>query len=164
MPGGTGRSASSSTYPVVPAIGLPIGGRSAPASARLIVAHTVLSVGPYALIIRRPGAQRSAVEPVTVSPTTTSVVTDGSSVSFMTDSAEGGTVKWVVPVRAANLTSSGPGVSCSAGATTKVAPANRLIATSAMGESKFVDANCSTWDRVSTFSGSTCDKTRFARP
>nr|WP_234356560.1 hypothetical protein [Streptomyces sp. NRRL F-2295] len=45
-PGATGRRAASSTYTRAPAMGRPIGGTVLPDSGALMVAHTVVSVGP----------------------------------------------------------------------------------------------------------------------
>src|SRR5208283_4098731 len=59
-PAGTGRNHPSSTNNAAPATGEPIGGAPDPgASGALIDAYTVVSVGPEALIITRPGAHRS---------------------------------------------------------------------------------------------------------
>src|ERR1700722_10204681 len=59
-PAGTGRNHPSSTNNAAPDTGEPIGTTSDPAvRGALIAAHIVVSVGPLALIITRPGAHRS---------------------------------------------------------------------------------------------------------
>ncbi len=46
VPGGTGRNPASSTYTRALVIGRPMGGAISSDSGALIVAHTVVSVGP----------------------------------------------------------------------------------------------------------------------
>src|ERR1700751_4757294 len=70
-PAGTGRNHPSSTNNAAPDTGEPIGGAPAPAvNGALKATHIVVSVGPYSLIITRPGAQRSTSSAGQASPPT----------------------------------------------------------------------------------------------
>src|SRR6476469_10580946 len=74
-PSGAGRSHRSSTNSAARGTGEPIGADPAPVcSGALIAAYTVASVGPYALIITRPGAHRSTTSTGQASPATTNAV------------------------------------------------------------------------------------------
>jgi hypothetical protein len=57
----------------------PIGALPSPESGSLIVAQTVVSVGPYALIIRRPRDQRTTSSSAQASPATINASTGTSS-------------------------------------------------------------------------------------
>src|SRR6185312_7625752 len=71
-PGATGLIHPSSTNRAAPANGEPIGGTPEPAvNGALLLAFTVVSVGPYALTISRPGAHRSTTDAGHASPPTT---------------------------------------------------------------------------------------------
>ncbi len=75
MPIGTGRSHGSRTKNAAPGTGAPIGGVPIPAhSGGLTATHIVVSVGPYALVITRPGAHRSTSSAEHASAATTSAV------------------------------------------------------------------------------------------
>src|ERR1700757_2841752 len=70
-PAGTGRNHPSSTNNAAPATGEPIGGAPDPAvKGALRATHIVVSVGPYSLIITRPGAHRSTTSAGQASPPT----------------------------------------------------------------------------------------------
>src|ERR1700746_3701040 len=71
-PAGTGRNHPSSTNNAAPGTGEPIGTTPDPGiSGALIAPYTVVSVGPYPLIIPRPGAHRSTTSAGQASPATT---------------------------------------------------------------------------------------------
>ncbi len=70
-PAGTGRNHPSSTNNAAPGTGAPIGGAPDPAiNGALNATHIVVSVGPYSLIITRPGAHRSTTSAGQASPPT----------------------------------------------------------------------------------------------
>src|SRR5262245_13507226 len=70
-PAGTGRNHPSSTNNAAPDTGAPIGTTSDPAAnGALTATHIVVSVGPYSLIITRPGAHRSTTSAGQASPPT----------------------------------------------------------------------------------------------
>src|SRR6516165_7879996 len=88
-PAGTGRNHPSSTNNAAPDTGAPIGTTPDPAvSGALIAAHTVVSVGPYSLIITRPGAHRSTTSAGQGSPPTINA-TDSNPSCDNTAAAEG---------------------------------------------------------------------------
>src|SRR5689334_15926954 len=88
-PAGTGRNHPSSTNNAAPATGDPIGGTPDPAArGALIVTSTVVSVGPYALTISRPGAQRSTTSAGQASIPVTNV-SDSSKCGDNIDTADG---------------------------------------------------------------------------
>ncbi len=68
-------------------------GLSPGASGPVIVAHTVVSVGPYAFTNRRPAAHRSTSPGSTASPAATSDVTDPKAPPGTPVSTAGGTVR-----------------------------------------------------------------------
>src|SRR5438874_2007542 len=128
-PTGTGSSRSSSTYTCVFQIGFPIGTRPLPSSffpssppaplpnSPLILAHTVVSVGPYALIIRPPLPHLSTNSSPHASPATISVSIPASTPSpaFFTPaplprlfSTPGGNVTCVTPCLLKPSTSPSP--------------------------------------------------------
>ncbi|BBY37479.1 hypothetical protein MMAN_16130 [Mycobacterium mantenii] len=73
-PAGSGRNHPSSTNNADPDSGEPIGGAPVPAaSGALSATHIVVSVGPYSLIITRPGAHRSTTSAGQASPPTNKV-------------------------------------------------------------------------------------------
>src|SRR5580693_5421471 len=73
-PAGTGRNHPSSTNNAAPGTGEPIGGAPDPAvKGALKATHIVVSVGPYSLIITRPGAHRSTTSAGQASPPTSKV-------------------------------------------------------------------------------------------
>src|SRR5205807_2789862 len=70
-PAGTGRNQPSSTNSAAVGSGDPIGTTPDPGvSGTLIATHIVASVGPYSLIITRPGAHRSTTSAGQASPPT----------------------------------------------------------------------------------------------
>ncbi|CAM5663310.1 hypothetical protein KAURM247S_08246 [Kitasatospora aureofaciens] len=134
------RRPSSSTYTRKPATARPIGGTPEPGdSGSLMVAHTVVSVGPYALIIRRPGAHRSTSSDGHASPATTRVAAVTPALSTAAR-AEGGRVTWVMPSRPSVRASRG----ASAVARTRAAPLSRALHRSQKEASKLGEAACST--------------------
>jgi hypothetical protein len=89
---GTGFNDASSTYVRLPSIARPIGGTPCPATnGRLIVATTLDSVGPYALIIRRPPAHRWTSSADVASPPTTNVRNPSTVCAGKLANAAGGT-------------------------------------------------------------------------
>ncbi|GAA3438555.1 hypothetical protein GCM10018954_081720 [Kutzneria kofuensis] len=124
-------------------IGRPMGRVPPGVSGSLQVATTVDSVGPYELIIRRPGAQRRTRSAVHASPPTMSVRKSGSLVAGTVASATGGIRACVTrslrSTSASRSPSSGPG-----GGTTSAAPAGSDMQSSRMDASKLGDENCST--------------------
>src|ERR1700756_4443347 len=70
-PAGTARNHPSSTNNAAPGTGAPIGTTPDPAlNGALKATHIVVSVGPYSLIITRPGAHRSTTSAGQASPPT----------------------------------------------------------------------------------------------
>ncbi len=107
------------------------------------MAQIVASVGPYALIMRRPGAQRATSPAVTASPPTTRVSRSGSGACGTVASTVGGTRQWVTRSRARNSASASP-PSGPAGGTTSAAPDARAISVSITDASKPGEASWST--------------------
>src|SRR5580692_939946 len=162
-PTGTGHSHPSSTNTRVLMIGDPIS--TAPGvSGPLIVAHTVASVGPYALISRRPPAHRAATSPASRSPAATSVDTPAKLPASTTASTAGGTVTCVTACRATSPSKLGPGNSSPAEASTSIAPPHSPTTSSATDASNPGDANTSSRLPEPTANRSTCAATRPARP
>src|SRR6266851_302934 len=118
-------------------IGRPIAGTMAPASASLIVAQTVVSVGPYALIIRRPLDQRATTSAEHASPATIRVSSGKS--SDKPASSTGGKVACVIFCSQIRLASASP--LRSAAGRTRVAPDTNTVAISEMAASKLGEAN-----------------------
>ncbi|GAQ58683.1 hypothetical protein a10_08575 [Streptomyces acidiscabies] len=125
-------------------------------SGSLIVAQTVVSVGPYALIIRRPGAQRWTSSGEHASPATTSVVAVNSPSSAT--STDGGTVTCVT----SSSVSAGSGLP--GGGRTRVAPVSRAVYSSDTDASKLGEANWRTRLSASMANRSTWPATRWASP
>ena len=128
--------------------GRPIGGTPPPGSSGpLQVATTVASVGPYELIIRRPGAHTRTSPAGQASPPTITVRNPGSPAAATwagtVASAAGGISACVTRRRASTPAScspsSGPG-----GGTTSAAPAGNEIHNSSTEASKLGEENCST--------------------
>src|ERR1700677_81496 len=139
--------------------------RSSPrASGSLIAAHTVVSVGPYALMNRCPGAHRATSSPPSASPADTSVVTDARSPALSTPSTAGAKVACVTPGRATTPARPPPGSNSLASASTRHAPEHNAISTSHTAASNPADANCSTLLLPSGDSHSACAATRLAIP
>ncbi len=123
------------------------------------MAHTVVSVGPYALTIRRPGAHRATSSGGQASPATTRVVAVSSAPSNAAR-AEGGSVTWVTSSRRSVRASRG----ASDGARTRAAPVSRALHRSQKDASKLGEANWSTRLPGATPSRSTCAATRPDTP
>jgi hypothetical protein len=148
-------------------MGRPIGGVRPGASGELHVDTTVDSVGPYALIMRRPGAQWSTRPAVHASPPTITVRKSGRPVrgtrSGTVASATGGISACVTRPRAstsANCSpSSGPG-----GGTTRAAPAGNDMHSSSTEASKLGEENSSTRSPGRTSKWSTSDAEKLASP
>src|SRR5215475_11342838 len=130
------------------AIGRPIGGAPPPAtSGSDQVLTTVASVGPYELIIRRPGAHRATSSAVQASPPTITPRKSGSwsraTRSGTVANAAGGISAWVTwnfaSTSARCSPSSGPG-----GGDTRAAPAGSDMHSSRTDASKLGEENCST--------------------
>ncbi len=126
----------------------PIGGgvrRSDGASGSLMVAQTVVSVGPYALIILRSRDHRSTSAAEHASPATVSTMPAGSPSSSRAASAAGEIVACVMRCRAitpARPDRPAPGSSRSAGARTSVEPDSSARHSSEKAASKLGEA---TW-------------------
>ncbi|ODA69092.1 hypothetical protein APS67_006758 [Streptomyces sp. AVP053U2] len=135
--------------------GRPMLGVSPTDSGSDIVAHTVVSVGPYAFTSRRPGAHFATSSPASASPADTNDTTDGRSPAPSTPNTAGGNVTCDTPRRATNSTRPAPGSNSPADATTTAAPAHNATNDSAVAASKPTDANCSTRLEPSTANRST---------
>ncbi len=162
-PTGTGSRAASNTYTRVPAIGVPIGAAPSPCNGALIVAHTVLSVGPYALIIRRPGLHCAISAAGHASPATTRHSSARSSVLLSVANTAGGSVAWLMRCSTSRWRNPSP-LTASAGVSTKAAPLDSAISVSHAEASKLKVANCSTRECRVTFRRSTCAAANALRP
>ena len=144
-PTGTGRSASSSTCTRVFQMGRPIGGTPPGTSGSLQLVTTVDSVGPYELIMWRPGAHRATSSAVQASPPTMTVRNAGSpsraACAGTVASAAGGISAWVTSHRSRTAArwspSSGP-----SGGTTSAAPHGSDMHSSSTDASKLGEENC----------------------
>ncbi len=168
MPTGTGRSSASSTYADVFGSGRPIGGAPAPGSSGSDqVETTVASVGPYELIIRRPGAHSDTRSAVQASPPTITPVKAGrpsrATPAGTVASAAGGISAWVTWNRSSTSArcspSNGPG-----GGTTSAAPAGSDMHSSSTDASKLGDENSSTRSPGRTAYRSISAAEKFASP
>ena len=124
-PGATGRSQASSTNNAVPGTGDPIGtDPDVGVSGALIAAYTVVSVGPYALIIVREDAQRSTSSGGHASPPTSSAA--GPSPSGVSiPAAEGVWVSTVTRSATSSAWKSSGAAATDSGTTTSRPPASR---------------------------------------
>ncbi len=129
-------------------------GWSEPVSGSLMVAQTVVSVGPYALIRRRPEPHRRTASAGIASPATARVRTVASPSGGSTDSATGGRVTWVTRCRAISPASGRPGSSSSLVASTSSAPDSSAMHSSEKAASKLGEANCSTRSAAPTWNRS----------
>src|ERR1700678_2408114 len=118
-------------------------GRPAGARGVLIVAQTVVSVGPYALTSRRPPAHRAARAGPAASPAVTSVLTPSRAAVPVTARTAGGTVRCVTPSRAITWPSRSPASAPGPG-TARTAPEHRAITSSHTDASNPGGANAST--------------------
>ncbi|CAM5361519.1 hypothetical protein STANM309S_03499 [Streptomyces tanashiensis] len=109
---------------------MPSEGVPAAVSGSVMVAQTVTSVGPYALIIRRSCAvQRSTSSAVHASPATSRLRTPGRSAAGTLAAATGGSTAWLTasPVRTSVRVSP---ARVPVGGTTRAAPASRTASSS----------------------------------
>src|SRR5437016_14632120 len=95
-PTGTGWPARSTTYSCVFAIGRPIDGGPLSGLHAATLAHTVASVGPYALKNRRPPAHAVTSAAGHASPATMIVSSAGTSPPRSVASTDGGSVPCVM--------------------------------------------------------------------
>ncbi len=128
----------------MPSMARPITGLPPPGAVRETEAHTVVSVGPYALNMARPGAHRSTSCWGRASPAHTIVSRCGSSRSGTMASTLGGRVMWVIRVSARKSPRPGPYRTSRRGGRTRVAPEHSAMASSKTDASKLGEANCST--------------------
>jgi hypothetical protein len=118
-------------------IGRPIGGGPSSDKGSLIVAQTVVSVGPLALIIRRPFNQRAAISDEHASPAVIKVCSPTSSDKL--DSKAGGNVACVMHSLLMRSTNLSP--TLAAGDKIRAPPAIKVVAISAIAASKLREAN-----------------------
>ena len=139
-----------------------LGGAPVGTSGSDTVAHTVVSVGPYALSMRRPGAHLQTSSAGHGSPATTSVRRSGKSTGGMVASADGTIVATVM--RSSRRTPAKPPAEStrSTGTTRSVAPAANAVSTSDAAASKLNDASWSTRLLASMANVSICATTRSA--
>ncbi len=112
-------------------------------SGSLVVTTTVVSVGPYTLIIRRPPAQRRTSSGRQASPPASSVRSSGSGLCGTVASAAGVTNACVIRASARKRPSGSPPYT-PAGASTSAAPAEKAISHSSTAPSNPIEANCMT--------------------
>src|ERR687893_1829078 len=128
-------------------MGRPMGGVTPGTNGSLQLVTTVDSVGPYELIIRRPGAHRLTSSTGQASPPTITVRNSGTPVAATSAdtvaNAAGGISAWLtrcwVSTCASCSPSSGPG-----GGTTNAAPAGSDMHSSNTEASKLGEENCNT--------------------
>src|SRR6478735_3897075 len=121
-PGGTGIIQSSRTNNAAPATGAPIGGAPDLAvSGALIATHIVVSVGPYALIITRPGAHRSTTSAGQASPAITNAADSNPSADNIA-TADGVCVSTLISSATSRAWISAGEVATSSGTTTSRPP------------------------------------------
>src|SRR5581483_2648250 len=165
VPGGTMRSSSSSRYARVFHTGRPIGGAPDPVSGPNSVAAIVISVGPYALNIRRPGDHSATSRPGHASPPTIRQPNPRTRPAGTLASTEGMISAWVTAssssVSASISPASGPGPGSG---TTSAAPAGQAISISITAASKLSDASWSTRDSGPIPNALAIDPARLARP
>ncbi len=133
-------------------------------SGPLIAEHTVASVGPYTLIIRRPVDHCPASAAGQGSPATLSVMPVGRPSGGIAASAVGGSLRCVTSLRRTVLVSAGPGSSWCGAASTSVAPVHRARKMSDTEASKLGEANCNTRLPGPMPSRAACAVTRPGRP
>src|SRR6266436_5992808 len=163
-PTGTTSPSSSSTYTRVFAIGFPIPGSFPPSNPADIVAHTVLSVGPYALIIRQRPAHRVVNSAGHASPATINVSSAGNSSSPNAPKTVGGNVTVVICSRCISSARPPPGITSSRSANTSLAPCSRAIVQSATEASKLGDTAWSITLLVPNLSTWACPATKLHTP
>src|SRR3569833_1077914 len=141
---GTGSRDASNTYTRVPRIGAPIGTTPSPCNGALMVAQTVLSVGPYAFMSRRPGLQCATSAAGQASPATIRPLRARSSVLRSVGNTAGGIVACVTRCVTNSSCSDSPLIE-SAGVRIKLAPADQAINISDTEASNARVAICLFW-------------------
>src|SRR5690349_10022237 len=127
-----------------------------------MVAHTVTSVGPYALTKRRPlRLHVAAICGEHASPALTAVRSDGKSSLGSSAQTDGGNVTVVIACVRRRFSSGSTGRSDSGFARQSVAPVKNVLKTSEIAASKLIDANCSTRLSGLTANASRCANARF---
>src|SRR5580765_1175252 len=144
MPTGTSSRFLSSTYTRVLQMEEPIGGLEEPDKDRLMVAQTVASVGPYALIILSPRDHLATDAPLSASPPFIRHCRGKALNSSRLASTGTGNKACVTPRETRSSYKARPS-RCSCGKTS-VAPALNAIRSSQNEASKFSEANCRTRD------------------
>src|SRR5205085_11804847 len=109
-----------------------------------MVAHTVISVGPYALKKRRPLPHFAANSTRHASPATIKDSRDGRSVIANVPKIEGGTVSTLIRQSRSVRVKSAPVRTARRGGSTRVAPVKSVLKISETDASKESDANCRT--------------------
>ncbi len=123
------------------AMGLPMLGLPPPAKHSPRLAQIDVSVGPYASMKRRPGAQRDTSSSEHASPATMIVWRSGRLTCGRAARTEGEMVSAVIRCSTSVFTSSGPGKSASASASTSVPPLSKAITISQTEASKLNEAS-----------------------
>lgn len=141
-----------------------MGGWTAPASGLLIVAHTMVSVGPYALIIRRPADHSAICSGEHGSPPVTRVRRLGRASGGRVPSVPAASWRWVASLCWTNAVSSSPTGWPLPSGRTRAAPLSRVIDRSATETSKLGAISWSTRESGSTARFSACEAARSAKP
>src|SRR5690348_12038229 len=121
-------------------MGEPIGGLEEPDNGKLMVAQTVVSVGPYALIMLNPADQRATASPLSASPPFIRQCSGNESNSSRLASTGTGNKAWVTFCETRSSCNAAPSRCCSG--RTNVAPVLNAIRNSQKDASKFSEANC----------------------
>src|SRR5215510_7695319 len=127
-------------------MGRPIGGPSGYSPRHSVsVAQTVVSVGPYALMKRRPLDQRCTISELQLSPAEMIVCRSGRSEASSTANSDGGSVTTVIARSRKAFVASLPSHSdARLPAKQSVPPVSKAIMVSQTDASKLNDENCST--------------------
>src|SRR5262249_4900861 len=133
-------------------------------NSSLILAHTVYSVGPYALIILLPLPHSLTTWLPHASPATTIVSNDGNLSASCAASNDGGRVATVTSFSLINSINPAPHLPSAPLPITSVAPDTSAVNISDTDASKLSDANCSTRLARSIPNRSLCASTRFPIP
>ena len=141
-PAGTGRNHPSSTNNATPATGDPIGTTPDPGvNGALMDAYTVVSVGPYVLIITRPGAHRSTSSAGQGSPPTTNA-TDPKPSGDSTATADGVWLNTLTCSATSKACKSSGEPATDSGTTTSRPPCNSAPQISHTEKSKAKECHC----------------------
>ncbi len=143
-PTGTGARLRSSTYTRTFDHGRPMVTRSGRTGPRVMVAHTVVSVGPYAFNTTRLLPHRRTSSGGSASPAEMMVVSASIPSSVSCASTDGVSVAAVMCCSRSSVRSGSSGSSRSRGVSTRVAPASSVPNTSHTLASKLLEAYCST--------------------